>query len=122
MKVRTDFVTNSSSSSFIISKDNISHDKLLEILLEMTVNEEGYEDNNYIRPDDDGNICVGDRYRILEATEEIPLDEMGAASCWGDTIYTNHYIIKNTYIRFDTDIVVGTLTKYNIPWEYGYCD
>ena len=39
MKMREDFVTNSSSSSFIISKDDVSYDRLLEILLEIA-NEE----------------------------------------------------------------------------------
>ena len=120
MKIRNDFITNSSSSSFIISKDDISYDKLLEILIKMAVIEECV-DESYTKDDVTDN-CVGDRYEIREATADCPLNEMGLPCSYFDNIYTNHYIIKNDGCRFDTDIVIDVLDEHEIPWEFGYCD
>ena len=118
MKVRRDFVTNSSSSSFIISKDNISYDRLLEILLEIA-NEEAAtrwaDDPPYENYDE-----IAYRYIINEGTEENPYED----DCWGYSIfYDNHYIVDNDdCIRYDWDAIEKVLNKYNIPWNYGYCD
>lgn len=118
MKVRKDFVTNSSSSSFVISKDDISYDKLLEVLLEIANTERTYWD------DEDTYGSYNDisyRYEIHEGTPEKPYEDYE----WGytSTYYNNHFIIDNNSCgRYDWDAVEDVLAKYNIPWTYGYCD
>ena len=119
MKVRRDFVTNSSSSSFIISKDDISYDKLLEVLLEIANNERSYWDDEdvYERYDE-----IAYRYEIHEGTKENPYEDY---SGWGYSVYhyDNHFIVdNNSCIRYDWDAVEDVLDKYNIPWHMGYCD
>ena len=124
MKVRKDFVTNSSSSSFIVCKDNISHDDLLKVLLEIANKESHYydDDEDYTEEDITEN-CVAYRYHIKEATKENPHPEYD--DYWGsvETVYDNHYIIDNDDCgRYDWDVIEEVLKKHNIPWEYGYCD
>ena len=120
MKIRHDFVTNSSSSSFIISKDNISHGQLLEILLEIANKE--YDNNDYTWDDVKGN-CVAYRYHIKEATKKEPYEEYDWYSDDINQKYDNHYIIDNEDCgRYNWDAIEEVLTKHNIPWEYGYCD
>lgn len=123
MKVRRDFVTNSSSSSFIICKDNISHDDLLKVLLEIANKELHYydDDEDYTEEDITEN-CVAYRYHINEATKENPYSEY---DFWGrlEGAYDNHYIIDNDDCgRYDWDAIEEVLKEHNIPWEYGYCD
>ena len=124
MKVRRDFVTNSSSSSFIICKDNISHDDLLKVLLEIANKESHYYDDDEDYTEDDiTENCVAYRYHVKEATKENPHPEYD--DYWGSvkTVYDNHYIIDNDDCgRYDWDAIEEVLKKYNIPWEYGYCD
>lgn len=128
MKTRLSHVTNSSSSSFIISKNDITKDKLIEVLLEIAnesdkewrekLNDEDYPYTleNCVKDD-----CVAYNYNIYEGTEELPHYQ---DNWYGDEIiYTNNFVIDNDCgIRYDWDIVDKILSKYGIPWEQGYCD
>lgn len=113
MKVRRDFVTNSSSSSFVISRDSISYDRLLEVLLEIANKEATWlDDDSYENYNE-----IAYRYEIQEGTSENPYDD------WYGREYNNHFIIdNNSCCRYNWDIVEDVLAKYNIPFEYGYCD
>lgn len=125
MKLRTDFVTNSSSSSFIISKDDIAKDKLINILLEiLTLDRKWYEDEDgYEEPtretelrDGDGEFYVSWHYHVTEGTKENPIDDYGKK-------YDNHYLIDNDgNVRYDWDNVDDVLSKYGIAYQLGYCD
>ena len=115
MKVRFDFVTNSSSSSFVISRKDVDREKLNYILLEIANLEGEKWDCEYDESDihSDG---VTHRYNIFEATKEYP---------YGDdrSTYDDHYIIDNDgCIRYDWDAVEEILDKYGIPYTCGYCD
>lgn len=123
MKVRRGFVTNSSSSSFIISRNDVSRDRLIEILLEIANLEcKKWTDEEYTL-DDVTDECVARRYHIDEATTDNPTKIRNGWGWDDDTKYDNHFIIDNDdCVRYDWDIIEDILGKYNIPWEYGYCD
>lgn len=124
MKVRKDFVTNSSSSSFIICKDNIFYDKLLKVLLEIANIESSYYFDEKYTEKDITEDCVAYRYHITDATKENPHFEYEDNwFCTGKITYDNHYIIDNDgCVRYDWDIIEDILSKYGIPWDLGYCD
>lgn len=119
MKIRHDYVTNSSSSSFVISRDHISLDRLKEIILEIA-NEE-LRKWHEIWPEEDSKSFasyneIEYRYAIHEGTAEKPYSDY-------EYTYHNDFIVDNdSHSRYDWDAVEDVLAKYNIPWCMGYCD
>ena len=133
MKCRLSHVTNSSSSSFIISKDQIDRDRLIEVLLEIANKEYAYEDedvddNHFTLEDDVTSNCVAGRYHITEATKEHSLDKVNIYGYEWDEysdsdIYDNHWFINNEGCgRYNWWIIEEILDKYGIKWQSGYCD
>lgn len=128
MKLRNDFVTNSSSSSFVISRDNISKDKLIDILLEIVaLDRKWYDDEeDYVEPTreedyregEDNDFYVTWHYHVTEATRDKPFTDIG------DTmVYDNHFIIDNEgNIRYDWDNIYDIFDKYDLDFRRGYCD
>lgn len=125
-KIRRGFVTNSSSSSFIISRNAVTKDKLKEILLEIANEEKKYDDWYDDQRDENGNVynkddIIGDivahRYIITEIIGK------GKFADWDDYEYEDVYYIDNeSCMRYDWDAVDDILSKYDIDWHRGYCD
>jgi len=113
MKVRHDFVTNSSSSSFIISRDDVSLEQLKLILVEM-YNAELEMYGHEPAEDYDDYVCY--RFDIDIGDKDFPYVD------WDLNAYHNHYVIENNDTsRYDWGIVTDVLAKYGIPWERGVC-
>ena len=124
MKIRQDFVTNSSSSSFIISKDKITHGHLLDILLEMA-NEEmktwsGGNQDEYDWSDVRGN-GVG-HFNIKEFTG----DDAYLVYKWyekSERVYKDVFVVDNDDTgRYNWGAVEKVLNKYDLELVKGNCD
>lgn len=115
MKIRTDYVTNSSSSSFVINRNHVTLDKLRDLCVEIAKKESEYwdDDPEAIKSYDD----ISYRYVIHEATIETPYEDYD-----GYTYHDNFIVENDDCGRYYWWAIDDVLKKHGIPWHHGYCD
>lgn len=132
-KTRNGFVTNSSSSSFIISKNDATKEEILNIMIELA-NETYWnwdtDEKDYvftkkdIAYNEEGCICGISNFFLNEATKEKPYNKNNE---WNEDdnakTYENHWIIDNqSCCRYNWWEIEKVLNKYGIDLVRGYCD
>lgn len=127
MKLRNDYVTNSSSSSFIISRDDITRGHLLDVLLELANKEAehwyDYEDGDADRYDwNDVNVHGVGHFRIKEYIDE-PYVKYAWIGEGKDEEFYNVFVVDNEDCgRYNWDVVEEVLDKYGLNYQVGNCD
>ena len=134
MKIRNGFVTNSSSSSFIIAKKDVDehtlvHKVLKDLYVELSLPYSDDESREEIEARyNPMDVLNGDSMINLQISTRNKYDDYEDGYLYPRTYNDKDdeeiYVIDNgDYGRYDFGIVEEVIReKHNLNWEYGYCD